>query len=370
MAGWLIVLLTLGAPPGPATAGASTSVAAATRAEVAAEWARDDQARTRGVNPSGEVQGATTKEDAAGGVDGVKDGQYGFHTTYSLNPWWQVDLGAPVELDHLVVYNRCGPGLRERSSGMMILVSLDGETWAKVFQHSGPAFGGVPDGKPLQVDLRGKQVVARWVRCQVPKQVSFHLDEVEVYGAADPQKNIALNKPADQSSAGRSSRPHAAAGAPPADTYPPARTAEAIARARKLLGELERLGLDGKQRDERAAELDRVGRGDRPVAPTPEPIPASGPKPKSIGSFIAGFKSTVTKQINELRGTPGAKLWQRNYYEHVIRDEDDLNRIRQYILDNPARWDKDENNPDRFGRLVGVEIKHAGPWSLQGRIGD
>jgi len=113
-----------------------------------------------------------------------------------------------------------------------------------------------------------------------------------------------------------------------------------------------------------------IRRGDRPVAPTPEPIPASGPKPKSIGSFVAGFKSTVTKQVNELRGTPGAKLWQRNYYEHVIRDEDDLNRIRQYILDNPARWAKDENNPDRFGRLVDVEIKHAGPWSLQGRIGD
>jgi len=109
-------------------------------------------------------------------------------------------------------------------------------------------------------------------------------------------------------------------------------------------------------------------RGDRPVAPTPEPIPASGPKPKSIGSFIAGFKSTVTKQVNELRGAPGAKLWQRNYYEHVIRDEGDLNRIRQYILDNPARWAEDENNPDRLGRLVDVEIKHAGPWSLQGGV--
>ena len=78
----------------------------------------------------------------------------------------------------------------------------------------------------------------------------------------------------------------------------------------------------------------------------------------------------TAKRINQSRNTPGAKLWQRNYYEHVIRDEDDLNRIRQYILDNPARWAKDENNPDRFGRLVDVEVTHAGPWSLQGRIGD
>jgi REP element-mobilizing transposase RayT len=49
--------------------------------------------------------------------------------------------------------------------------------------------------------------------------------------------------------------------------------------------------------------------------------------------------------MRDSRGTP---VWQRNYYEHVIRDEDDLNRIRQYILDNPARWDEDENNPGRM----------------------
>jgi len=91
-----------------------------------------------------------------------------------------------------------------------------------------------------------------------------------------------------------------------------------------------------------------IRRGDRPVAPTSEPIPVSGPKPKSIGSFIAGFKPTVTKRINELRNTTGAKLWQRNYYEHVIRDEGDLNRVRQYIMDNPARWAEDENNPERI----------------------
>jgi REP element-mobilizing transposase RayT len=39
------------------------------------------------------------------------------------------------------------------------------------------------------------------------------------------------------------------------------------------------------------------------------------------------------------------RLWQRNYYEHVIRSEESLNRIRQYILDNPARWEFDRENP-------------------------
>ena len=40
------------------------------------------------------------------------------------------------------------------------------------------------------------------------------------------------------------------------------------------------------------------------------------------------------------------KLWQRNYYEHVIRDEEELNHFRQYIGDNPSNWQKDEENPD------------------------
>jgi putative transposase len=73
-----------------------------------------------------------------------------------------------------------------------------------------------------------------------------------------------------------------------------------------------------------------------------------GPTPDSIGTIIGQFKSVVTKRINKLRGTPGARLWQRNYYEHVIRNEMDLNDIRQYILDNPVKWDMDENNPDRL----------------------
>ncbi len=46
---------------------------------------------------------------------------------------------------------------------------------------------------------------------------------------------------------------------------------------------------------------------------------------------------------------PG-KLWQRNYYEHIIRNEDELNRIRQYICDNPLNWETDEENPNRRGR--------------------
>jgi REP element-mobilizing transposase RayT len=67
---------------------------------------------------------------------------------------------------------------------------------------------------------------------------------------------------------------------------------------------------------------------------------------QTIGAIIRGFKSASTKRINLSRNTPGNPVWQRNYYEHVIRDEDDLNRIRQYIFENPAHWAEDEENPD------------------------
>jgi len=74
-----------------------------------------------------------------------------------------------------------------------------------------------------------------------------------------------------------------------------------------------------------------------------------GPTPGSIGAIIAQYKSIVTKRINALRNVPGAPVWQRNYYEHIIRNERDLRHIREYILNNPARWETDENHPDFCG---------------------
>lgn len=69
------------------------------------------------------------------------------------------------------------------------------------------------------------------------------------------------------------------------------------------------------------------------------------PVSNSIPTIIRLFKSSVTKQINALRGTPEMPVWQRNYYEHVIRNEDDLSEIREYILNNPLKWDLDSENP-------------------------
>jgi len=75
---------------------------------------------------------------------------------------------------------------------------------------------------------------------------------------------------------------------------------------------------------------------------------SSGPPKRSLGSFVAGFKSSVTKRINEYRNTPTQYVWQRNYYDHIIRNDVDLNRTRQYILNNPEKWELDRNHPDNL----------------------
>ena len=66
-----------------------------------------------------------------------------------------------------------------------------------------------------------------------------------------------------------------------------------------------------------------------------------GTTPGSLGAIIQNFKSTSSRRVNALRDTPGAKLWQRNYYERIIRHDRELNAIRQYIIDNPMNWESD-----------------------------
>jgi putative transposase len=67
-------------------------------------------------------------------------------------------------------------------------------------------------------------------------------------------------------------------------------------------------------------------------------------KKRSLGSFVAQFKATTMKRINQLRDTPGTPIWQRNYHEHVVRNDEDCNRIREYIQYNPQNWETDEEN--------------------------
>ncbi len=83
------------------------------------------------------------------------------------------------------------------------------------------------------------------------------------------------------------------------------------------------------------------------------PLPGQHPRgtSKTIGSVVRGFKIGVTKWMR--RNTSVQNVWQRNYYEHVIRNESEWNRIRQYIADNPARWETDRENPDARNVIAG-----------------
>ena len=63
--------------------------------------------------------------------------------------------------------------------------------------------------------------------------------------------------------------------------------------------------------------------------------------PGSIGAIVRSYKSSVTREVNRLRNTPGMRFWQRNYYEHIIRNENELAHLREYIRLNPAKWLED-----------------------------
>jgi hypothetical protein len=74
----------------------------------------------------------------------------------------------------------------------------------------------------------------------------------------------------------------------------------------------------------------------------------AGSKPAPTGTrilpeIVRQLKTFSARRINQRRGVQGLSVWQRNYYEHIIRDEKDLTRIREYIANNPVNWLSDEN---------------------------
>jgi len=81
---------------------------------------------------------------------------------------------------------------------------------------------------------------------------------------------------------------------------------------------------------------------------TNRPRPPS-PRAGSLAVIVGSFKAAATRAIRGRIGQPSAAVWQSNYYEHVIRNEDSLNRIREYVTTNPLRWQLDRENPSRTG---------------------
>ena len=87
----------------------------------------------------------------------------------------------------------------------------------------------------------------------------------------------------------------------------------------------------------------------RGVVPRPAPTSAAA-GPVSLPDIIRVFKSLSARRINGMRHTRGLPLWQRGYYEHVIRTEDELGRAQTYITDNPSLWSLDSDNPDGLAK--------------------
>ncbi|HJN18005.1 MAG TPA: discoidin domain-containing protein [Armatimonadota bacterium] len=176
------------------------ALASASRAQLPVDLAsviRDDW--TRQAADTSERGPATAEDDAAGGCDGIKDGGTGFHTEKQQDPWWQVDLGSVMPLSRIVLWNRTDHEIcLERARRVVLLLSTDGAAWEEIYRHAGPPFHGFSGGPPLTVPASGKN--ARFVRVGLANDEYFHLDEVEVFAAAERETNVALDRPATQSS--------------------------------------------------------------------------------------------------------------------------------------------------------------------------
>jgi len=260
------------APAAPAAPPRAFDLRQPLQALILADWIDQDRrwAAAKAGGPAtlgaGAAAGVTTAQDAAGGVDGLKNGAYGFHTASGeRDPWWQVDLGRECRLDRVVVYNRTDATTAPRTRNICVLASAGpGTTFEQVYRHNGTVFYGAKENKPLVVSLGGKNVKARIVRLQVPGRCSFALDEVEVYAADDPAKNIAQDRPADQKSVGQYSVAHRSGRAAPAPasqaddgSFSLAHSRDLVERGRKLVARL-RPKADPKRLDPLAAELERL----------------------------------------------------------------------------------------------------------------
>jgi hypothetical protein len=206
--------------------------------QIEADWLR--QARGWAALEQGITK---TAGDAAGAVDGVKDGKYAFHTGQEPNPWWQVDLGQSQPICRIVVFNRLdyAPGLHNADK-LRILTSDDGAGWKVRHENAGKHFGGISGAPPLQVRF-DPPMTARFVRLQIPSRapIFLHLDEVEIYAADDPDKNVALHCRADQSSLSPWSTDKLSANLAPAL---PSIIKRVVRQGLMLADDLERMGVE------------------------------------------------------------------------------------------------------------------------------
>lgn len=279
--GWLLVWLLAGALGSTGFAGGQTAVTWPQQVE--ADWVLAEKVALLGACS----EPVTPAADAAGGCDGIKNGEWGFHTGESDNPWWQVDLGETQPLARVTIWNRTAAA--ERARNIRVLLSEEGKEFQQVYQHDGTVFYGFADGKPLVVELHGQ--AGRFVRLALPGKGFLHLDEVEVFGAADPQQNLALHRPANQVSVSSWSVAHSE-GRIEVDWA--LRTRQTLAICDRLLGE-----FTGKaeKRAQRGSKTERAG-----VSAAPRdllPLPA-GETPSEAGGDVLAAISRLKQQLASL----------------------------------------------------------------------
>lgn len=125
--------------------------------------------------------------DAAGGIDGRPDGNFGFHTDFEESPWWMLDLGSPATIREVRLFNRLDDeGIARRAARLVIEVGFRANGLSEVFRReTDELFGGV-DGNPL-IFRPNIPIPGRYVRIRLLTQNYLHLDQVEVYGDPLPE---------------------------------------------------------------------------------------------------------------------------------------------------------------------------------------
>lgn len=108
--------------------------------------------------------------------------------------------------------------------------------------------------------------------------------------------------------------------------------------------------LDDNQEASSQKSEDPIRNGQRPfptegASANVVSMKREGGKKHGLSHIIGSLKSYSAKRINQQRETPGAPVWQSSFHDHIIRSEDNLNSHRNYILNNPARWQEDSDNP-------------------------
>ena len=87
-----------------------------------------------------------------------------------------------------------------------------------------------------------------------------------------------------------------------------------------------------------------VGAGLKPALPAAVSVRRHG-----VSEIVRAFKTFSAREINEMRASTGTPVWQRGFYDHVIRDNGELDRVRTYVMDNPRKWSEDADNPANWG---------------------